>query len=140
MDDPLKLSRGDSEHQFAHTIQRGAQNIWYAGAPGQGANLMINARSRGPVLVRTNRLDGPGWLTFENIDLPTEAQDPWTMPPGNMSPDGFELRVTGNTDHWPVWHGLLKADVSGCYGIQVDGTGFSNLIVVLVFPGPIPPG
>ena len=41
---------------------------------------------------------------------------------------------------WSQWLGRLTVDKPGCYGLQVDGTSFTTVVVFAVRPGPVPPG
>jgi hypothetical protein len=62
------------------------------------------------------------------------------LPPGTASSDGVDAAVPPGTSGWSSWLGRLTAGAPGCYGIQVDGTSFTSVIVFAVQPGPIPPG
>ena len=114
-------------------------NAWYAGPPGQGANLLFDTHSSGPMLVRTRRLDGVGHLSLTNAYIPAQAREPWRLAATETS-DGLEIQVPALPDHWPVWSGRLTTDSQGCFGLGVDGDGFAGTIVIKVLPGPIPPG
>lgn len=113
-------------------------NSWYAGAHGQGANLLFNTRSSGPMLVRTRRLDGDGRLSLKTADIPAQAREPWRLTAIETA-DGLEIEVPPIAEHWPVWTGKLMTDRPGCFGLQVDGDRFRGMIVITVLPGPVPP-
>lgn len=112
---------------------------WYAGRPGQGANLLFDTKSAGPMLVRTRRLDGVVNLSLSNVDIPAQARESWRVI-GIETLDGLEIKVPALPDHWPVWSGRLTTDSQGCFALQVDGDGFAGMIVIRVLRGPIPPG
>lgn len=80
---------------------------------------------RGPILVRGDRIDGPGAVRFE--------QDP--LPVG----DGFEQMGTPTELHLPAGGSQAGPAFSavttffggpGCYAFQIDGDGFTETIVV----------
>lgn len=78
---------------------------------------------RGPVLLRGRRLDGAGRLGFD----------------GRRVPDA-ELQIEpGESVSWqgqpPGGRGIpsgVRALASGCYGVQLDGTTFSRVVVFRV--------
>jgi hypothetical protein len=78
---------------------------------------------RGPALIRGRRLDGPQKLGFNGRKVP--------LP---------ELRIDrGDTVAWegqpPGSRGVpsaVRVLTAGCYGIQIDGTSFSRIVVVRV--------
>jgi hypothetical protein len=95
------------------------------GGPWFGTKVFWYVRSiyRGPLLIRGRRLDGTGRLGFN----------------GTKSA-GSELRIAaGQTVSWQgqprgsrgVPSGV-RARTAGCYGIQIDGTTFSRVVVVTV--------
>ena len=77
---------------------------------------------RGRVLIRGRRLDGPQSLGFNGRRLPArelriETYDTvsWGQPPGSRGiPSSVRVRT------------------SGCYGVQIDGTTFSRVVVFTV--------
>jgi hypothetical protein len=95
------------------------------GGPWFGTKVFWYVRPiyRGPLLIRGRRLDGSGRLGFN----------------GSKSA-GSELRIAaGQTVSWRgqprgsrgVPSGV-RALAAGCYGIQIDGTTFSRVVVVTV--------
>ena len=82
----------------------------------------LNPAGGETALIRGHRLDGTG--TF-----------PFASPNGELT-----LAAAGQSGHWRlVQSSLLQAIAPGCYGIQVDGDGFSEVIVFAVQAGPAPP-
>ena len=102
------------------------QIMWYAGT--QGVIFLTDPRYKGPVLVRSMRLDGTGSLTIS-------GQDATTLAGGAIG-----LAQTSSPPYWGMWQGGLTPSAPGCYGIQFDGTSFSSIAVIAVSPGPVPPG
>ena len=112
---------------------------WYAGAPGQAVDVVVDPSYSGPLLIRVRRLDGTGTADLQPED-PPPAGLPGAAPPGTAGSDGVDVHVTGAPPAWTAWMGRLTLDSPGCYGMQVDGAGFTSDIVFRVQPGPIPPG
>jgi hypothetical protein len=75
---------------------------------------------QGPFLVRAKRLDRPGPVRLGGA--PAEA-GPFIMPPGEAEPGSGGWRESVDPTY-------LKAP--GCYGWQVDGLAFSEIIVARV--------
>jgi hypothetical protein len=80
---------------------------------------VVSARYRGPVLVRGRRIDGPGVLQF------------WPLTPYRRE---LRIRAGGGSDH-PKARGWRYAPAAtllagpGCFAFQIDGIGFSRVIV-----------
>lgn len=81
------------------------------------------AAYQGRALIRGVRIDGPGEVRFTNYierqDLATALQvDTSTVAPQPSST-------------WPSWIGYtrIRLDSPGCYGFQVDGVNFTEIIV-----------
>lgn len=72
---------------------------------------MIEPAYRGPVLVRGRQLDGPNELRFERGLVPPREMQILSSPPPRARPSFTRVRA------------------AGCYGYQVDGVGFSYVIV-----------
>ena len=93
---------------------------WEGSGWGGGKNIWVVAGSyRGPVLVRGRRLNGPNEVRFEN-------GRPGFVPAKRAHPD-LELHLLGPESHGNPATTRLRAP--GCYAFQVDGRGFSYLIV-----------
>jgi hypothetical protein len=103
------------------------QFTWYS-AGTQGAVILVDPKYKGPVLVRSKRIDGSGTLTFSGDGATTLAD-------GAMG-----LAQTSSPPYWGTWAGTVIADAPGCYGIQFDGMNFSATVVIWVVQGPPPPG
>jgi len=102
------------------------QFYWYSNG-GQGALILVDPQYQGPLLVRSKRLDGAGSLTFGGEGL------------ANVGDGTYGLAQTGSPPYWGTWFGFLTTDAPGCYGIQLDGTNFSAVVVISVKKGPPPP-
>jgi hypothetical protein len=117
---PVQLgsATGDGVVRLRGTeVQNRAYRISSLWRPAQGY--------RGPILVRGDRIDGPGSVRFEQDPTPTEG--------------GFEQMGTPNELHFPAGgsqagpaFGAVTTYIGGpgCYAFQVDGDGFSETIVV----------
>jgi hypothetical protein len=97
-----------------------AENFGSSEWAGQKVLWFVHPSYGGPVLVRGRRLDGEQLVRFERGDVP---------------PD--ELRVRrGET---VLWNGrragsrgrpsYTRLQAPGCYAYQIDGTGFSRIVV-----------
>lgn len=86
----------------------GVKTLWYSRASYQG-----------PVLIRGQRLDAPGTITFgESPQL------------GFLVDGGIPNGTRGvGVRSWPGGTFVARA---GCYGFQVDGTSFSYLIIMSI--------
>ncbi len=74
----------------------------------------------GPVLIRGRKLTGRDGLGFGAGKVPLAEVD---VPPG--PPGGVGL----NPDGWRLWSGYARLRSRGCYGLQVDGITFSEVII-----------
>lgn len=97
--------------RLAELIRKGdwyRVKVLWIGEPGQS----------GPVLVRGRQLDGAYPVRF-----------------GRGDPPGRELRLgaPGDTPSgWVNWTSTVALRGPGCYGLQIDGAGFSDVVVVAV--------
>jgi len=74
----------------------------------------------GPVLIRGRKLTGPDGLGFGGGKVPLAEMD---VPPGRAGGVGL------NPGGWRLWSGYARLRSPGCYGLQVDGTTFSEVII-----------
>jgi hypothetical protein len=116
------------------------QAVWYAGAPGQAAAVLVSTRYRGPILIRARSLDGEGTIAMVPDDLPASRRPAGMTEPGTTTADGVDVRVgpPARPGLWSDWPGRLTASAPGCDAVQVDGTGFTSVIVFAVQPEPHP--
>jgi hypothetical protein len=84
---------------------------------GQVLKWIGEPRYVGPVLIRGRQINGPHRLGFGNGTVPFSEMQ---LPPGHGDP-----QVGG----WRGWGGYARFRAPGCYGVQVDGTTFSEVIV-----------
>lgn len=95
------------------------QLTWYAGQVGL---FLISPAYGGAALVRGHRLDGSGGF-------------PFASPSGELA-----LAPASQSGRWRLAQTSLRQSVApGCYGIQVDGDGLSEVIVFAIQSGPAPP-
>ncbi len=88
----------------------GGQKVLWVGAPA----------SAGPVLIRGRQLDGPHAIGFGPAGVPVDEMQ--LLASGATSP--------GEPAGWREWPSYTRLRAGGCYGYQVDGRGFSTVIVV----------
>ena len=136
-------------HGFgAGPVYLSGQSGWYSG--GQVAILMVDSTYAGPLLVRAAQLGGSGTSQITLVDLPPtdlaniaakESQHSVAVVSAVHTPDGrLQLQADLGSPSWRAWFGRLSTAGPGCFAIQVDGTAFSEVIVVTVHGGPPPPG
>jgi hypothetical protein len=100
---------------FEQPVQKGSQ--FYGSAWSGNKVLWIVAPVyRGPVLIRGGRLDGPEGLRF-NLGVD---------PPSQLWMDAVPDYVSSD---WRNEPSLTRIQAPGCYAYQVDGQGFSEIIV-----------
>jgi hypothetical protein len=131
-----------------YPVYLSGQTSWYAG--GQAAFLMLASSYTGLLLVRGAQLDGPANITLGEEDLPTSARAADSVKEkqygvevvaGEHPAAGtLELRAEPSASLWRAWLGTLSTTGPGCFGLQVDGDGFTRFIVFQVMAGPAPPG
>jgi hypothetical protein len=88
----------------------GGQKVLWLGTPSY----------HGPVLIRGRNLTGRSALGFGAGKTPKAEID---VPPGPAGGVGL------NADGWRLWSGYARLRSPGCYGFQIDGTTFSELII-----------
>ncbi len=103
-------------------------NVAYA-HEGWHWNKVVWARDpqyTGPIVMRGRQLNGPETLRFQRIE--GAGPTPELALPSLHVP----AYTTGNRDDAPGWEDIMTWVVvraSGCYGVQIDGAGFSTTIV-----------
>ncbi len=88
----------------------GGQVLKFIGAPSY----------HGPVLIRGRKLTEPSGLGFGAGKIPLAEMD---------VPGGAAGGVGLNPGGWRLWSGYARLRSPGCYGLQVDGTTFSEIII-----------
>lgn len=74
----------------------------------------------GPALVRGQALDGPGAVRFGAGSVPSAGQ--LRLPPGG----GTSVAAAPG---WRTWSIVISMPRPGCYGFQIDGIGFSTVVL-----------
>jgi hypothetical protein len=103
------------------------QFMWYSAGP-QEMLILVDPKYRGPLLIRIRQIDGAGTAQLSGDGLQA------------LSDGSFGLPQTSSPPYWGTWYGPLTPSTPGCYGIQLDGTSFSDVVVIQVEKGPPPPG
>lgn len=80
----------------------------------------VAADYQGPVLIRAGRIDGPGGARVRFFYT------------GQLAGGGVLADITAST---PALAGATEVQRAGCYAYQVDGSGFTEIIVFKVVPG-----
>jgi len=90
---------------------------------GQKVFWYVAPSYRGRVLLRGRRLDGPEWLGFNGRKQPQKELrlEPYDTVAWSGQPTGSRGIASG-----------VRALASGCYGVQLDGTTFSRVVVFRV--------
>jgi hypothetical protein len=124
------------------------QVTWYAG--GEGAFIMVASSYTGSLLVRGAQLDGTGTITLAEDQLSASSRDAVAgkerlhnvevVAGGHPGAGALELTAEPTVSLWRAWLGTLRTTGPGCFGLQVDGDGFTKFIVFAVHAGPAPPG
>lgn len=91
---------------------------------GQVLKWLVSSAYHGPVLIRGRQLDGSHMLGFGAGATPLAEMD---LPPGSGDPGAHG---------WRSWPGYTRLEAAGCYGIQIDGTTFTEQIVFRAVTAP----
>jgi hypothetical protein len=83
--------------------------------------ILVSPDYNGPVVVRGGQLNGPNGMAFHG-----------QQGNGNISDSAV------SPGQWRSWDGVVSGP-PGCYGLQADGAGFSEVIVFNINWGPPPP-
>jgi hypothetical protein len=93
---------------------------WYAG---QVSIFLIRPAYTGAALTRGHRLDGSGGFPFNS-------------PSGQLA-----IPPAAQSSEWRMITSSLPSTIApGCYGVQIDGDDFSEVVVFKVLTGPAPSG
>jgi hypothetical protein len=84
---------------------------------GQKTLYAIGPQYQGYVLLRGHQLDGPDEVRFDIGDVPPDQQL-WQAAPSRLINDGWSDLIT-----------YTRVRASGCYGVQADGSNFSEVII-----------
>ena len=122
------------------------QNAWYS--HGQVAIVLVDAQYPGPLLVRAVQVGGgPSTITLAAFDvaLPLIADKERqhgvnVVTPVPISRAGLFLEAVPTSSFWRASFGTLSTTGPGCFGLQMDGDTFTELIVFPVEAGTPPPG
>jgi hypothetical protein len=80
---------------------------------------MASGSYTGPILIRGRQLDGNGAMGFGQGSTPYDELQ--LLDAGRQAPT--------MTDGGRAWLSTTRVTASGCYAYQVNGTGFSEVIV-----------
>jgi hypothetical protein len=87
---------------------------------GEKVLWFVRSDYKGPVLIRGRRLDGPQWMRFDDgATPPAEIR----IEPGETVT--WEGQVRGSRGR----PSFVRVRTVGCYGVQIDGTTFSRVVV-----------
>jgi len=75
---------------------------------------------RGPALIQGQRLNGTGTILFPG----TAGSTPELVP--------ADSATTVSSSGWRQWSSTAQVPGPGCYAFQIDGTAFSEVVVVEV--------
>jgi hypothetical protein len=110
-----RLNRGTARGEAGSSVRR---------ALGRRESLLVReAKLSGAVLIRGRRLDGPQRLGFNGHSQPARELriEPWN----SVSWEGQPPKSRGRPSD-------MRVRASGCYGVQIDGTTFSRVVVIAV--------
>src|SRR5260370_33955825 len=87
----------------------------------------------GPIRIRGGRLDGAGQLLLENFDNTHRGAPVKTLDGGNLMQE-LDLLASHSTfpnvpSGWRMWPSGTYVPTPRCYAWQVDGLGFTELII-----------
>jgi hypothetical protein len=107
----------------------------YAGTgwPGMKVIWRVSADYSGPLLLRGARIDGTGALRFDHYLGAIDSQSAVDGSPANGTayPD-LAYDTTSNVSTVTTYPSAIRVQSPGCYGLQVDGTNFSEVITFQV--------
>jgi hypothetical protein len=112
---------------FPYPPPPAGSNALFAGSKWSGFKVLWVSRPsyNGPVLIRGRQLNGPDGVGF-GLDLVPFAE--LQFPPGTRA--GAPPTANG----WRNWPSTTRIRSPGCYGWQIDGDNFSEVIVIDAVP------
>ncbi|MCL5946830.1 MAG: hypothetical protein M1298_02265 [Chloroflexi bacterium] len=126
---PVYLVYGDTAAGSSTTLLYGLPTVRTVDWPTTwGAHkflLAVSNRYSGPLLLRGHQLNGPNALHFSL----SAGNAPSLYIPGRLVGPGYTSGYWVNTYE-------LRFRAPGCYGLQIDGTDFSEVIVFKTVPAP----
>jgi hypothetical protein len=87
---------------------------------GQKVLWLVLPGYKGPLLIRGRRLDGPQWMRFDDGARPRAEI--------RLAP-GETVTWTGQAQGSRGRPSYVRVRAAGCYGVQIDGTTFSRVVV-----------
>lgn len=96
--------------------------IGNSGWGGQKVLWFIDPAYHGPALIRGEQLDGTGQMRFDSSSVETG------IPAAQTLVTALRVDAEGGGP-WPNWSSYTRLQKPGCYAYQVDGPGFSEVIV-----------
>jgi hypothetical protein len=114
---------GDSEHSVLRYVDAQSFEGGTSGWGGQKVLWFIDPAYKGPALIRGERLDGSGQVRFDS-----ELDEP-DLPTAHTLLTALRIFGGGGSSPWPNWASNTRLQMPGCYAYQVDGLGFSYLII-----------
>jgi hypothetical protein len=106
------------------------------GWPGMKVIWRVGPEYTGPVLLRGERLDGPGQLRFGSY---SGSVGQGTPPGASFQAQAYPELGYPALDDTPspvTYPSDIRVQSPGCYGLQVDGTNFSEVITFAVTAAP----
>lgn len=111
-----RVQAGDTHLVLRLDLPSRRSSVYY-GSPWGGQNVMweVRASYRGPVLMRGRQLDGRHDVRFERGQIPVRERR-------------FQ-KSSASTGAQRLYSSVTRIGAPGCYAFQVDGLGFSRVVV-----------
>lgn len=132
----------------AGPVYLSGQTGWYSA--GQAAELMVDPKYNGPLTVRAVPFDTASTsqitlsdqppITLANIAAKERQHSVAVIPAVHTSDGTLRLRTNVGSPTWRAWEGSLSTSGAGCFALHVNGSNFSEVIVIDVHGGPPSPG
>lgn len=100
----------------------------------------------GPLVIRGREVNGTAQATFsQQLDRRARRTGPTpgvpvSMVSGALFYSELDFPAEGNASYWRAYFAETHYEVAGCYFIQVDGSTFSETILLQVQDAARPPG